>query len=201
MGAWGCGVFENDEALDFVNELTSTPKLDVVRKVLDQANQGGSHVLDVDIASRVLVAVEVVAAISGHPGEQPEELADWLRESKTKKITPEFRIEAQSAAIKVLNKSELRELWNQSPDFEAWRSSVRDLVERLALPPKKLPRGSVTAKRPASRMSNCLCCFGAELIPLRELLELKYLEDGLERSNYAHRNCWKRLNILSLKDG
>src|SRR5688572_29540528 len=80
MGAWGHGSFDNDSALDFLGEIDDAESvLSVVRHV---AGASASDYVDVDDASAVVVAAELVAASTGAPSDvlHPDAVA-WLKDN------------------------------------------------------------------------------------------------------------------------
>lgn len=60
MGAWGAGSFENDAALDFIEEIGS---LNIVTAQFDVAGNGEE--IDADKSCPIIVAAECVAAMRG----------------------------------------------------------------------------------------------------------------------------------------
>ncbi len=134
-GAWGTGVFENDDALDFVLELTEGDPAEPVSSPFRFAWHGGGYI-DAYLGARILVAAEVYAAMLGNPSDDlPIELKAWL-EGKTKSWGNDIKgREDTISTVKSLldpEKSELAELWSESPDdFARWSETVKDVARRL----------------------------------------------------------------------
>ncbi len=123
MGAWGPGNFENDVAQDWLYDFGENDFRLIDRTLAGVAAMIEADELDADEASEVLAAAECVAAAAGFPpNDPPEELAEWL---------PEYVAIACQAVARVLAKSELRELWLESDEFEAWETAVTNLQSRL----------------------------------------------------------------------
>lgn len=79
MGAWGYGSFENDDALDWVGDLTDGRSLKPVEAALDAALGAEADFGISGEAECGLAAAEVVAALGGAPsGDLPEEIAEWI---------------------------------------------------------------------------------------------------------------------------
>ena len=73
MGAWGAGVFANDAAADWADDLVRGGSADVVRAALAAAAERSPEAdLDADEGCEALAAAEVVAATAGRPL-QPDE--------------------------------------------------------------------------------------------------------------------------------
>ncbi|WP_435162978.1 DUF4259 domain-containing protein [Paenibacillus glycanilyticus] len=84
MGAWGTGIFENDDVLDWKEELLESEGLDFIKETLESIIEEDDYI-EVDIASSAIGAIEVLAAIQGKPGEElkndsiyVEGLNEWI---------------------------------------------------------------------------------------------------------------------------
>lgn len=132
MGAWGPGNFENDVAQDWLYDFGENDFRLIDRTLAGVAAMIEADELDADEASEVLAAAECVAAAAGFPpNDPPEELAEWLAENSPMLVKPEYVAIACQAVARVLAKSELRELWLESDEFEAWETAVTNLQSRL----------------------------------------------------------------------
>ena len=141
MGAWGGGVFANDDAADWAGDLVDDGSVQHVQDALSVAAEcPGDDYLEAPEGSEALAAAEVVAAAGGRPlpddacseavlqwaAEHPEiATADWL-----------------ALALRAVNRvmapqSELRELWldhDEGADPDAareWKHAVAELRSRL----------------------------------------------------------------------
>jgi hypothetical protein len=199
MGAWGIGTFENDDALDFVAELTAIEDLDFLRSLVEEVlYQKGSN-LDPGLSAQALVAGEIIAALRGHPGALPEDVLTWI--ARRKPASQELRLLAHSAVLQVLNKSELRELWAETEEFDAWRAAVRDLLRRLSIhrpgPVGAVRKALKDAQEKVSPNSKCLCSFCGEIIPMSELTTLSIKGKRFAEQNiFAHASCLEDRLIL-----
>lgn len=127
MGAWGYLPFENDDALDWLDELDAGG-VDAVRTALAKA---GDRYVEVPEGAVALAAAEVTAAAQGYPlGDLPENVTDWVT-AHGAEITAEDVEMALEAVERVAgDRSELGELWD-GVDEPEWRESLGDLAERL----------------------------------------------------------------------
>ncbi len=134
MGAWGCLAFDNDEANDWAFGLDDVDDLSLVESTLDALDEGGDDYLEQDLASSALAACEVLARCLGHAGytnAYTEKVDTWVASNKPNP-TPALLEKASAAIDRILGAdSELRELWEESQDADAWRMSVADLRGRL----------------------------------------------------------------------
>jgi len=128
MGAWGHKSFQNDSALDWLSDLIHDGA-SALGAALDAASGGD---LELDEASAVLAAAEIVAAALGKGDDRlDEDAAVWLAENRdaARRVGA---IRARQAVERVFAKSELRELWDENGEDTEWHADVRALLERLA---------------------------------------------------------------------
>ncbi len=135
MGAWGVGVFENDDASDWVYELEQSNDLSVVQQTLADvaanADEDGPQSLD---SSAALAAAEVVASLLGRPGDGvPDDVAKWVA-AMAQPVPADLQRLARTAVRKVLTASELKDLFEESgvETSEEWEAQAEDLLNRLS---------------------------------------------------------------------
>jgi hypothetical protein len=127
MGAWGAGTFDNDDALDWLDDLLDGAD-DAIRDALEST---GADPLEAPDASSALAAAEVVAAALGRPAaDLPGEVSDWLEEHGTKQAAALAPL-ARQAVDRVRQNSELKDLWEETDPAE-WTAAVDDLLARLS---------------------------------------------------------------------
>lgn len=130
MGAWGCGNFENDYALDWVADLKEHGDLSFVHNTFDEILEAADDFPEAPECSAALAAAEVLAALNGMPSScVPDEVEDWI----TQKRRPNAKLisKAQKAIEVVRTNSELKELWEESGDLQKWQVVVNELYSRL----------------------------------------------------------------------
>ena len=131
MGAWGPGVFENDDASDWVWELEDDNDASVLHEALAAAvDTPVDEPVDAPDASNALAAAEIVAAARGHHGAGlPSEAREWI--GRNAGIVDARTVALAAAAVeRVSINSELKELWEEAENDE-WSVVVSDLLERL----------------------------------------------------------------------
>jgi hypothetical protein len=134
MGAWGTGLFENDDALDFAGDVVERGGLALVENVLVEILDMGDEYIEAPEAEQALVAAEIVAALAGRPAaEYPDELAEWLDELEA--VPDDALVDtARRTVQRVLTPpSELLELWEEAgeDDYAEWRVGVEAIAARL----------------------------------------------------------------------
>ena len=128
MGAWGTAAFDNDDASDWVYDLEKRG-VAAIEAALDDVE--GSTDLEMPIDANAIAAGEVVAAAMGRPVDGLRQDVLHLATAVAADLTPEHASRAGAAAQRVLARSELAELWDESDEGAQWRRSVDDLVRRL----------------------------------------------------------------------
>jgi hypothetical protein len=129
MGAWGHGSFDNDDALDWVGELSQAEDTKHIAETFETVLESDDY-LEAPDASTGLAAAKVVAALLGHPAPGlPEEVTTWLAGKKP----PSTGLvkKARLVVERILNDSELKDLWAESEDSSGWQREVEELLKRL----------------------------------------------------------------------
>lgn len=134
MGAWGHLPFDNDTTNDWAYGLDEVDDLSLVEAAFDELEEAGDDYLDQDVANNALGACEVLARLLGRPGyanAYTEKVDQWVAAHKIK--PPPALLERAAAAIdRILGSdSELRELWEESDEADAWRAALQDLRARV----------------------------------------------------------------------
>ena len=129
MGAWGVGHFDNDDAGDWVWELEEAKSFGPVEAAIE-AVEASDDYLEAPDACIALAAAETIAATLGKPAaDLPDSVAALI--SNLGNSPPELVTRAKAAVTKVADDSELRELWEETDDFNTWQSKVSNLLQRL----------------------------------------------------------------------
>lgn len=132
MGAWGHGTFENDTAMDWTYGLEASPEIKILGETVGAGLKffESEEEMDADTACNTLAAAEVIAAMRSKPASNlPDSVKSWI-EGKPK--APPELVKAAFLAVKtLLEKSELKELWEESDESAGWVAGVQDLLKRL----------------------------------------------------------------------
>ena len=133
MGAWGYGSFDNDDAADFLAEVAQGGDASLLHEAIDNVVTSTEYVEAPD-ACQAIVAAEVIAAALGRAtsaAEQQDALRAWVMRVRPR-IDEALVTSAGDALARILApNSELRELWEDSDDFAAWRATVAELRQQL----------------------------------------------------------------------
>jgi hypothetical protein len=130
MGAWGTGNFDNDKAADYATTFQDDPDETLLLETLTAVASEGYP--EAPEASEALAAAEIIAAALGKAVRGLPE--DLLLSAKNLTLSnPDAAQKLARRAIKaVLKKSELKELWEDTDDYDTWVGALEGLLERLA---------------------------------------------------------------------
>lgn len=139
MGTWGFKNFENDGASDFKLDVLEGDKTLVKNAIQQIVKLNESDYLEAPDCENGLVAIEFIAAAKGNPSEEfsVSEL-EWINKNdllKYKKPLFGKRVDIIDDSFKALERiiqnSELKELWEESDELDAWLEIQKDLKNRL----------------------------------------------------------------------
>lgn len=133
MGAWDIGVFDNDDASDWLYELEDSSDTEVLAVALNNISLVDDDYLEAPECSIALAASEVVAALKGRPFVSlPEIVQSWVEEHRELDVNALVPV-SQAAVDRIRRNSELQELWAESGQADEWRSALDDLSARLGI--------------------------------------------------------------------
>ncbi|MCU0660825.1 MAG: DUF4259 domain-containing protein [Myxococcota bacterium] len=131
MGTWGSGVFDNDQAIDFVEDLLDSDEWDFVEEALAA---DPTQPLDACFAADAVTAAEIVAAALGKPcSDLPEGVEEWLADHPAPGSLPKMRKKAVALVHAVrAQAAELGAMWEERPGgLEEFCRVASELEERL----------------------------------------------------------------------
>lgn len=91
------------------------------------------YVLDAEVVQNSVVA----AGLTGDSTSIPKEALDWLNKKpglfgKKLKIETEHASMARQCVQKIIDNSELKELWSETEDFAKWLTIQKNLIAKLS---------------------------------------------------------------------
>jgi hypothetical protein len=130
MSAWANGLFDNDDALDFIDDLAEAPAWRTVVQALDYVTKAAGY-LEAPEGSIAVAAAAIVAAASGDVTILPDNHRDL---KAALGAPPEGTVAlARSALARVVAPaSELDELWQEGDDHDAWLTQIAALQSTLS---------------------------------------------------------------------
>lgn len=130
MGAWGTGPFENDDAMDWIDELQEHNSVDTLIVSITDMIQAEEYI-EADAASQAIAAAQIVACLNGQPvSELPQDAQAWVK-GKTRP-SPQVLTDTKTVLEQVMENSELRELWQDSGIHDQWVSKTNECKIWLA---------------------------------------------------------------------
>ena len=132
MGAWGAGVFENDDASDWVWELEDDAGGQVLVEALSLiVDTPADEQPEAPDCSNALAAAEVVASAraAASTAHLPTEASVWIQANR-ELVTPALVALASGAVERIAIDSELKDLWDETGDG-SWTEIVAGLQARL----------------------------------------------------------------------
>ena len=139
MGTWGFKTFENDNAGDWVYDLEDSKDRTVIHSALNRILKSGEYLEASDCQEGLAAAEVVLAGVSGDRARVTEEVGAWLdkKHGLFRKRSVDFdgtdvRL-ATDTCEKILNESELKELWAESEEYAKWEADVKEIVSRLSV--------------------------------------------------------------------
>ena len=134
MGAWGAGTFEDDTALDLVQEWQdSADPIPMMRSAIELALDSDymdyTHGHTVSVASAI---VDVAFAGKSALPDDHDELGSWIGLLDIDQLRPLARPLVGGIDRLLGDESELAELWAENEElYPAWQQALRDRQERL----------------------------------------------------------------------
>ena len=153
MGAWGLKAFENDQALDFVEQLRNAEdSFDEIWALIEEAKE--TDYIEFDEAASIVAVAAITSAALGingsSVGKKYQDVVDTLTFTQAKRIAPSCKRILKS----ISKQSELQELIeeNGAEELAEWRKYISSLVDgletkRLKAPKRKRKRAKRAKKR------------------------------------------------------
>lgn len=126
MGTWSSKPFGNDEALDWLFQLTAQGD---TRPLLEESLSKALETIPRDCEEAVAAAA-VIAAAAHHPVRSvPAEVKSWI--ARTGYVPTRELAERAALALEAIQQSELADLWRESGRDASWSKAIQELLGRL----------------------------------------------------------------------
>ncbi len=134
MGTWDVGALDNDDAQDFLAEWQEGEDYEPVDELLSEVLDMADSYLEADLAARAVAAGAVLSAVVNETIEElfdeDEDSIDWAFG------LPQPKVALLNKLVRALKRilkgeSELREQWEETDDFAAWRATVTEIIADL----------------------------------------------------------------------
>ena len=128
IGAWGVLAFDDDDGNDWEYGLEEADDLSVIESAFDTEG-GAEDYLEAPEASNALAACEVLARLSGKPGNKSsytQKADEWVA-AHPQTLSAVLLNRANAVIDRILGEnSELKELWADSDENNNWLALVDD---------------------------------------------------------------------------
>jgi hypothetical protein len=132
MADWGPGIYENDDAMDWIYDLLDSGGLGRVRHALDVVEEDGAEDAEIADCRIALAAADLVAALDGDVNPNlPPEAEEWL--SLVTKSASGLRSKAEDVVRDILQDSTLKSFYKANGKLVEWKAVVDGLLKRLEL--------------------------------------------------------------------
>jgi hypothetical protein len=132
MAEWGPGIYENDDAMDWIYDLLDSGGLSRVKHALDVIVQDGTENVDTGDCRVALAAADLVAALDGDINPNlPAEAEEWL--ALVNRPASGLRSKAEEVVREILNASTLRSHFEEVDKYNDWKKIMDGLLKRLEL--------------------------------------------------------------------
>ena len=130
MAEWGPGIYENDDAMDWIYDLLDTGSLGRVKYALNVIAQDGSGPYETADCRIALAAADIVAALEGEINSNlPEEVQEWIE--MMNRSASDLREKAEAVVRQILDDSELKKHMQQIDQEADWLHNTQALLNRL----------------------------------------------------------------------
>ena len=137
MGAWSEENFGNDDAGDWIYDLEKSKGTGTLLSPLKAINSNDDYLESPDCCEALAAAEVVAASLTGNFSSIPKEVQVWLNKKpgifgKKPKIEKDHALLAKQSVQKILESSELKELWEETEDFSKWKEVQSKLIIKLS---------------------------------------------------------------------
>lgn len=116
MGTWGHRPLENDSAADLSGNFDDSKDIGILERVFDAVNTlSANQHIEAPAAEEVVAAAQILRDLNGD---------DIKGEDRSRLME-----KSNKALRRVLEKSELKDLWSESDEFKDWVASVKALIK------------------------------------------------------------------------
>lgn len=134
MGAWDSDPFGNDTASDWTYGLKDVDDLSMIEEAIQTVLEVGNDYLEAPPAEEAIAAIDILARLQGrfYVKNAYTKSADVWVAAHPLMPSASLIANAEKALTRIISEpSEVLELWQESDDFEAWKTHLENLRKRL----------------------------------------------------------------------
>lgn len=106
MGTWGTKPFENDDALDLIEEFEESGDITLLSSAIEKVLK--SEYIEAPDASEAIAAAELIRTVES--------------------ISEDIKQKSRKVVRRILDDSELRELWTEAGELDEWKKDTEHLM-------------------------------------------------------------------------
>jgi hypothetical protein len=132
MGAWGCGIFEDDSVLDSFDELMESDPITYLSAALNKADDG---YIDYENGAAIILSAAVIDSLLSGTNHDPnsDDFIQWVNVHKDLDITSLIPVATKGLEMVIGGNSELNELWQENEkEYSEWKSNLESIINRLS---------------------------------------------------------------------
>jgi hypothetical protein len=132
LGAWGPGLFDNDDAMDLIDALAEEGTPELLTTALEEVAASTSENMLSPLFDKALAAADLIAASRGQGRpDLPEEAPSWITDGRHEFDDRAVALARQAVQRAIEEQSRLAGRWFD-PDIAArWIEHVNNLARRL----------------------------------------------------------------------
>jgi hypothetical protein len=132
MADWGPGIYENDDAMDWIYDLLDSGGLSRVKHALDVVEEDGADDIEIADCRIALAAADLVAALEGDINPNlPPEAEEWL--ALVTKSASNLHSKAEDVVRNIADSSPLKNYYKANGKISEWKEVINNLIKRLEL--------------------------------------------------------------------
>ena len=132
MAEWGPGIYENDDAMDWIYDLLDSGSLSRVKYALNVIALDGSGPYEIADCRIALAAADIIAALDGEVNPNlPKEAEEWVE--MTNRSASDLRAKAEEVVQTIIKASELKKHMQKASQEKDWLRIMQALLKRLEI--------------------------------------------------------------------
>lgn len=125
------GIFENDGALDWLNDFVENPEEIKIRSAFRLTGDETNYPDALDCEEALAAAAVVISLYHNKPCAGMPHTSFETILAMGFQCESELRLLAYNSAKHILEQSELKDLWEEDEDYAEWELSIKELIALL----------------------------------------------------------------------
>ena len=132
MGVWGVGVFDDDNAEEWVDQILESDDVPGMFESIFVYALDTNYVEHEDSCGVTVGCAVIDMIVNGtvYPLED-QTIVEWVEDNKDLDVAHLGKLGAQALEIITSKKSELNEIWEDNADYSVWKLKIEKLAKRI----------------------------------------------------------------------